>query len=82
MSWDNLCIEGPKYGYYPNASKTVLIVKRQEDLSKAKEVFKDTEVHVTNDGDRHLGAVLGSELFRNEYVGKKVCSWVKDRKTI
>ena len=25
--WDNLCSNGPQYGYYPLAKKTVLIVK-------------------------------------------------------
>ena len=56
--WDNLLNEGPKFGYHPNATKTVLIVKRIEDLPKARAVFKDTGVLVKIDGERHLGAVL------------------------
>ncbi len=60
-----------------NASKTILIVKGQENLVKAKSVFKDTKVHVTLEGDRHLGAVLGSESFKKDYVERKVEGWVK-----
>ncbi len=76
--WDNVMEVGPKFGYFPNASKTVLIVKGIENLAKAKSVFKDTEIHVTVEGDRHLGAVLGSEAFKQEYVKRKVEGWIKD----
>ena len=76
--WDNVIEMGPKYGYFPKASKTILIVKRLEDLPKAKAVFKDTGVQVTVNGDRHLGAVLGSDDFKQEFVKRKVRSWVRD----
>ena len=69
--WDKLLREGPKFGYSPNASKTILIVKKEEDLPKAKALFKDTGVIVKSDGDRHLGAVLGSNEFRDSFVQKR-----------
>ena len=75
--WDILFEIGPKFGYFPNASKTILIVKdSQYDL--ATELFKDTEIEVTRSGERHLGAVIGSQKFRDEYVGGKVEKWVQD----
>ena len=76
--WDNVNQEGPKYGYYPKASKSILIVKGLENLPKAKSVFKDTGVQITTEGDRHLGAVLGSVDFKHEFVRRKISSWVKD----
>ena len=76
--WDNVNKEGPKYGYYPKASKSILIVKGLENLPKAKAVFKDTGVQITVEGDRHLGAVLGSEDFKRDFVKRKISSWVRD----
>ena len=44
--WDELCNQGPKYGYFPNASKTWLVTKN-EFLQDAKDVFVGTEVQIT-----------------------------------
>ena len=77
--WNKLLREGPKFGYSSNASKTILIVKKEEDLPKAKAIFKDTGLNIVkSDGDRHLGAVLGSNEFRDSFVQKKISSLVKD----
>ena len=76
--WDNVIETGPKYGYFPKASKSILIVKGMENLPKAKSVFKDSGIQITTEGDRHLGAVLGSEKFKHEFVKRKIHSWVKD----
>ena len=75
--WDILCTEGPKYGYYPLASKTILIVKPGK-LEKAREIFNETGVTITTDGERHMGAVIGSEEFKIKYVQSKVSKWVCD----
>ena len=53
-------------------------MKGIENLPKAKSLFKDTGVQVTLEGDRHLGAVLGSEVFKQEFVKRKVDGWVND----
>ena len=76
--WEKLCEIGPQYGYLPNAIKTVLIVKEPSDLPKAKRIFSPLGVKVTCKGDRHLGAVIGTTEFREEYVKRKVECWVKD----
>ena len=41
--WNELAGGGPSFGYYPNASKTYLVVKEEHEES-AKEVFADTDV--------------------------------------
>ena len=56
---------GPKYGYFPQSSKTILIVKER---FKAK----------ATRGERHMGEVVGSERLKDEYVSNKVEKWVQD----
>ena len=41
-------------------------------------MFRDTAVNVTTEGHKHLGAVLGSRSFLEEYVGEKVDEWVNE----
>jgi hypothetical protein len=76
--WKELCVIGPEYGYHPNAGKTILIVKNHSDLSRAKDLFEPQKVTITCEGERHLGAVVGSEEYRCKYVTDKVACWVKD----
>ena len=79
--WDELSNQGPSFGYYPNASKTYLVVKEEFEAS-AIELFADTDVHVTTEGKRHLGAALGPRSFTEEYVSGKVQEWTKEIKRL
>ena len=72
--WQILSSLGPNFGYFSNASKTVLIVKPHL-LTIAKSIFADTGMQITDQGQRHLGAALGSREFAEGFVAKKVCSW-------
>jgi len=75
--WDHLVDIGPEYGYHPNTSKTWLIVK--EDLhDAATATFQGTDVNITVEGKRQLGAALGTRSFAEEYVRRKVASWVDE----
>ena len=76
--WDKLFIEGPKYGYHPKPSKTVLIVKNLELKEQAKAIFGQTGISIDTSGERHLGAVIGTESFKELYVKKKIDQWVDD----
>ena len=75
--WDVLSLQGPDFGYYPNASKTYLVVK-EEFHQTATEAFANTNVVITTEGKRHLGASIGSKSFTEEYVNSKVQVWVKE----
>ena len=69
MSWWQLLSSlGSDYGYFPNALKTVLIVKPHL-LPVANSIFGGTNVQITDQGQRHLGAALGSHDFAEEYEG-------------
>ena len=65
---------GPKYGYFPKASKSYLIVK-EDKLGEARNVFNDSNVYITIEGKRHLGAVIRSNEYREEYVKDLVNDW-------
>ena len=63
---------------FPNAGKTILIVKGTENLPKARVLFGKTGVKISTEGERHLGAALGSDSFKDQYVSNKVDGWVSD----
>ena len=74
--WDRIAKKGPAYGYYPNPSKTCLVVK-EESAKMAKEVFQGTGISFTEEGKRHLGAALGTQGFVESYIQQKVSERVK-----
>ena len=59
LYWDQIRSIGPKFGYFPKAEKSFLLVKQQYQ-SNAQKIFKDSNVKITVTGQRHLGAVIGS----------------------
>ena len=73
--FDKLLERGPLYGYFPQPKKCVLIV-REEKLKLAKELFKSMGIEITTVGKRHLGAALGSETFKKEFIEEKVKEWI------
>ena len=93
MWFDKLMLDGPKYGYFPKPSKCILVVK-PDRVEKAQSVFKGTGVNVQTEGSkdsgveiittgtRHLGAAVGTDAFKQEYVKKKVDVWIQVVKTL
>lgn len=75
--WDCITTLGPKYGYFPNSSKSHLVVK-PEFIESARTIFEGTQVCITMDGKRHLGAAIGSKQFSEEYVVDKVRLWIEE----
>ena len=79
--WKTLCILGPKFGYYPEASKSWLLVK-EKVKQRAFTVFKDTAIKITTEGQCHLGAVIGSSKYKREYVQNKIGELVNEIKVL
>ena len=79
--WDIISKEGPKYGYYANAKKTILVVKSEKE-AKARELFDSTGIIIETQGTRHLGAALGKRSFLEQYVTQKVQKWEKEIETL
>ena len=73
--WDMLVEEGPKYGYYPQAGKTWLVVKPGIE-AQAAAVFEGTGIKIAEEGgQRDLGAAVGSKQFQEKYLNDKVRDW-------
>ena len=68
---------GPEFGYYPNDKKCWIIVKPDKEEC-AKEVFKETDIKITVEGKKYLGAAIGSREYLDEYVSEKVSDWVSE----
>ena len=49
-------------------------MKLQELADEAERVFRD-EVNITTEGKRHLGAVIGSMEYKDQYCAEKVQGW-------
>ena len=68
---------GPLYGYFPNSFKTHVLAKTQH-VEAAKEIFKDTGIVISTEGERYLGGALGTSPFVRQYVERKVEYWVNE----
>ena len=69
----NLQALGPAYGYFPESSKSILIVKPGL-LSAAQALFEHLQVDVRL-SSRFLGGCIGDEGEVKAYVEEKVASW-------
>ena len=75
--WDKLTTHGPKYGYFPKAVKTAVLVK-EEKMSEATTMFQNSGITITCDDRRCLGAALGGDGFQNQFVSAKISQWVSE----
>ena len=48
----------------------------------AKTMFTDTNINITTDGRKHLGAVVGSDTYKVQYVEELVDDWNTQRKLL
>lgn len=69
------------FGYIPNANKCWLIVK-QNALQQAKDRFRGTGGNISVEGQKHLGAHLGTRNFAEAFVRNKVQKWVNEVKCL
>ncbi|XP_066914998.1 uncharacterized protein [Clytia hemisphaerica] len=75
--WDKLSVEGPLFGYHPKPTKSWLIVKN-EKIAEATKAFQGTNIQITTQGSKHLGAVIGSQEFKDSFIAEKVLTWVNE----
>ena len=69
--WDELTRLGPKFGYFPNSSKTWLVTK-EACHSRAIAASQDTGINVTCVARPYLGAALGTPAYIDQFVSEKV----------
>ena len=69
--WRSISNLGPVYGYLPNPTKTVLVVKPEVEV-EARDLFRDTGVSIRTDGAHCLGGAFGTVEFRREFLDQRV----------
>ena len=74
--WDEANRIRPMIGYHPKASKSRIIVK-EENLERATEIFRHTNIQITTDGRKYLGGTIGKEEFKSTYIKSRVNEWVE-----
>ena len=63
------------YGIFPTP-RSVELSQREDKEESVKQVFKDSAVNVTVQGQKHLNAVISSREYLEEYISEKVTNWV------
>jgi hypothetical protein len=69
--WETLCELGPKFGYFPESSKSWLIVKKEYHTT-AINMFIGSNINVTIEGRRYLGGTIGTNEFKSSYIENKI----------
>ena len=72
--WVEITSIGPHFGYFPQPTKSWLIVK-EEYLDVAKDLFRETNIQISKEGERHLGDVIGSEDFKKQHIEQMIKKW-------
>jgi len=67
---------GPRFGYFPEPSKCVLIVT-EDKLARAQLVFADLGFKVVS-GARYLGGFIGESASLQPWIAQKVSKWASD----
>ena len=75
--WLHLSDLGPKFGYYPNARKSILLVK-PDHLEAAQQLFSDHNITIVTNGAQVLGSPVGTPEFIDQWINNKVQSWVDE----
>ena len=69
--WENVISEDKKFGYLVNEKKSWLILKDHGNWQEAHCLFSNTGIMLTTDGQRHLGATIGTSIFMPSMPQKK-----------
>ena len=68
---------GPKFGCYPEGSKSLLVIRKNAE-QRTKCIFKQPNVKITTEGKRHLGAVIGTTNYQQNYMKEKISKWITE----
>ena len=74
--WNTLCRLGPKFGYFPEGSKS-WIIGRENAKERAQTIFDNMKIKITTDSQRHRGAVIGTANFKQNYMKEKINQWIQ-----
>ena len=74
---DELTAISPKYSYFPKPAKSYMIGKEE-----AQNVFANSRVNSAAEEKRHLGAVIGSTEYWDQYKKDLVKDWNNQLNTL
>ena len=66
----------------PKPAKTILLIKDSSLMQSTQKIFKGDGIKITDQGERFLGSVIGTDSFREQYIKNKFESWVKDLQSL
>ena len=75
--WESMCTLGPRYCYFPKASKSWLITKKRFH-SSAVDAFANTAMRITTEGRPYLGSPVGTTEYIQSFTSEKVREWVEE----
>ena len=55
---------------------------KEDAEDAARKVFADSDIHITIEGHRYLGGVIGSEAFEQQFLQQKLQDWISDIKKL
>ena len=74
---DTLCELGPKFGYFPEPTKS-WVIEKSNCYDKTIHIFKYTYIQIKVQGKRRLDAALSTSQFRDKYVMEKTNKRVEE----
>lgn len=76
LEWfKKLTKEGPRYGYFPEPTKSYLIIKEGlKDIAEQK--FSSLGIKIVN-SQRFLGGFIGDTIKKSEYITNKIKKWIE-----
>ena len=75
-----LQLKGPARGYFPDPTKSILVVSEQ-NLPRATEYFRGMGMQIVM-GSRYLGGFVGELGVEQRWVQTKVEGWAESVKTL
>ena len=78
--FQDLQVKGPARGYYPEPTKSILVVTPW-NVARAEDHFLGMGIWVVT-GHRYLGGFLGDGSSEKEWLGTKVEGWIESISTL
>lgn len=68
---------GPKFGYYPEPTKTWLVVKPHK-AKNVNNIFFKKKMKLASEGHRYFGRAVETLNFKNIHLKEKVTNWIRE----
>ena len=75
--WDKINDLGPEFGYFPNASKSHILMK-ENFLCEARDTFEGMNLQIVTNVMGYLGGSIGNEQFAKDFIASRVQEWIRN----